>query len=275
MHLTEQASKDNEAIVGSENDSAGAPAELRKIELLNDRLRQCCELVQRCNDFPTWEVTGFAEAYLRGELNLGLLCSAFGDEANYGFIYSCADPSSGYGNKGVNRPPPPRHYERSRANLGGQESLMLPHNIEIVQSAEQTIAVLSSVRFQRFDDSSFLGGEGLYEFVPFVSLTGQEDDLGGSNGKVCLINKRLAVAIRQSASHDVKAASNCVKVDASFDLESNRERLFFRDHHHIIGNIRWLLSESQVNIIAEPSIEPFLKGWEIGFGPIDRGLRVE
>jgi hypothetical protein len=152
--------------------------------------------------------------------------------------------------------------------------MMLPDNVQIVQRAEEMIPVLSSLRVQRFDDSSFLGGERLYEFVPFVSLPGEEDCLAGGDRKVSIVSKRLAVAVRQNARQDVEAASNGVEADASFDLECERERLFFRDYHHIIRNVSWLLSDSQVHIIAEPSIKLLLQKWEVGFGPIDRGLGV-
>jgi hypothetical protein len=252
------------------NGQAGAA--LWGIEQSDDRIRQARELTERCNHLPTWEISGFAETYLRGELNIGLWCRTLGEQANCGFICSCAHPASGDGNKGIDGTPPTGHHECSRANLGRQKPFMFSHNVEIVESAEQMVPILSSVRFQRFDDSSFFGGERLYEFVAFVSLPGEEDCFIGGDGKVSIINKRLAVAVRQSGSENVKTASNCVEVDPGFDLESERERLFFCDHHPIIGNVRWQLSDRYMNIIAEPSIKPLLKKWEVGFGPIDRGL---
>jgi len=121
---------------------------------------------------------------------------------------------------------------------------MLSDNVQIVQRAEEMVPVLSSVRVQRFDDSSFLGGERLYEFVPFVPLPGEEDCFAGGDRKVSIVNKLLAVEVRQNARQDVEAAANGVEVDASFDLERERERFFFRDYHYIVRNVRWLLSDS-------------------------------
>ena len=151
---------------------------------------------------------------------------------------------------------------------------MLSQNIEIVKDAEHMIPTLSSVRLQRFDDSSFLSGERLYEFVPFVPLPGEENRLAPCDWKVSIIDKRLAVAVRQGGRKDVKAASDRVDVDTSLYVECEWERRFFSDYDHIVRNVRWLLSDSHVHIFVEPSIKPPPKQWEVGFGPIDRSLSV-
>jgi hypothetical protein len=77
--------------------NASAPS---VIEVSDDRLRKISELVERSNNLPVWEISDFAQAYLRGDFNLGLRCSVLGDEANYGFIWSAAHPSRGYGVEG-------------------------------------------------------------------------------------------------------------------------------------------------------------------------------
>jgi hypothetical protein len=140
---------------------------------------------------------------------------------------------------------------------------MLSDNIQIMKRTKEMIPILSSVRVQRFDDSSFLGRQRIYEFVPFVSLPGEKDCLAGRDRKVSIVNERLAVAICQNAGQNIKAASNGVEIDASLDLECERERLFFRDDHHIIGNVSWQLSDSHMHIIAEPSIKLLLQEWEV------------
>lgn len=211
---------------------------------------------------------------MRGELNTGLLCCVLGEQTNCGFIWSCAYPSGGYGSKGFNGVAPARDDEVSWMDLDIKQPLMFSDNVQIMKGAEEMVAVSSSVRVQRFDDSSFLGGEGLYEFVPFVSLPGEEDCSAGGDWEVGIINERLAVAVGQGTRQNVKAASDGIDVDASLDLEGERERLFLRDYYHIVRNIRWLLSDSNVHIFVEPSVKPLLKQWEVGFGPIDRSLGV-
>jgi hypothetical protein len=134
-------------------------------EIEDDRFRQISEFVERCNNLPMWEVRGFVHAYEHGELNLGLRL-ILGEEANYGFIISAAHPSGR--NKGESR----SRFVRSRNSddvghdLDSEKTLMLPNNVQQVKGVQKFIP--SFVRFQRFDDSSFFGGKGLYEFAPFV-----------------------------------------------------------------------------------------------------------
>jgi hypothetical protein len=244
------------------------------VEFTDDRLRETGELVERCNNLPPWEVSGFAETYLRGGLNLRLLRRVFGEQANCGFVWSRADPAGRNGSKGFDCVTPARNDESSRCNSSFQQSYVLSDNVQIVQGAKELIPIWSSVRFQRLDDTSFLGGQGLYEFVPFVSLPREEDCPAAGDRKVSIINKRLAVSVCERRRQNVETASNGIEINSCFDLETERERLFCRDYNYIVRNIRWQLSDIHIHVFAEPSIKPFLKEWEIGFGPIDRCLSV-
>ena len=73
----------------------------------------------------------------------------------------------------------------------GQQPDVLAHNVEVMEGPKGWIP--SFVRFEIFDDVSFLGGEGLYEFTPFI-VPGSEGLLAGSDRKVRIVNHRLAVA---------------------------------------------------------------------------------
>lgn len=153
---------------------------------------------------------------------------------------------------------------------------MLADNIQFMESVEKVISpsILSFVWFQRFDDGAFGAGERLYEFVPLETL--QVEDLGaGDDRKVSIVNKPWAVAARESCRKDVQTASNGVDVCANLDLEVERQRLFFTRYYDIIRGIRWKLYNSGVKVSVEPCVKTRLKGWELGHGPIDRGLRVE
>ncbi len=215
------------------------------LEQSDDRLRQARELTERCNNLPMWEVTGFIHAYEHAEINFGLRM-LFGEEANYGFVISAAHPTTSYSN-----------------NMGHdfdcQKTLMLSDNIQKMEGVEKIIP--SFVRFQRFDDSSFHGGHGLYKFRPFKSI---------SNGEVSLVTVSLAVAVGERHSQNVEATSDSVDVGSSLDLERERETRFFLRYHNIVRNLRWLLFERYVSVLIEPAIESAFEGWQLGFGPIDR-----
>ena len=34
------------------------------------------------------------------------------------------------------------------------------------------------------------------------------------------------------------------------------------------------LSDDNIEVICPPGVDPFLEGWELGYGPVDAGLRV-
>src|SRR5262249_55444716 len=96
------------------------------VEVADDRATQICKFVERCNDLPMWEVGGFIETYLRGDLNLGLLCCGFGDETNYGFIW-CAAHVARASNRieFFHRAMPARDSNLGRLNIDGEQSLVL------------------------------------------------------------------------------------------------------------------------------------------------------
>lgn len=100
MHLTEQRACPRKTEVESEKHLAGAPVPSCEIEFLDNRLRQCREIVQRCNDRPRDEVVRFDQAYLHGEVYLGSRCS-LGEESQYGFIIGAAHPSGGDWSEGT------------------------------------------------------------------------------------------------------------------------------------------------------------------------------
>lgn len=241
------------------------------LELSNDRVRQLGELVERFNNLPVCEIAGFAQAYLRGEINLGLLCRVFGEETNYGFVFS-AQPSRRHRGKVVNGTTPTGDGKDARPDFNCQQPLMLSHNVELMERVKEVIP--SFVRFQMFDDRSFFNGKGLYEFVPFV-VSAHELFGAVSNGKVSVINKRLAVAVSQHRSENIEAASDSIDVSARLNLERERERGFWARHNDIVQGVCWQLFDHYVNVVVEPSIEARLKDWELGYGPMDRGLSMK
>lgn len=247
----------------------GAPS---VVEVSDDGLGDVRELVERCNNLPMWEVCGFIQAYLRGDLNLGLLYT-LGDQTNYGFIWSAAhEAGTRNGSECFRGAPPAGNLNLSRLDIDGHQSLVLSDDVQQMEGIQKSIPSL--VRFQRFDDTSFLDGEGLYEFMPLV-IPSRELLLAGSDGKVSIVNKRLAVAVRQCAGEDIEAATNGINVSASLDLERERQRLFFSSQNNIIRDIGWRLFDDHIEIVFKPGIRCLSEGWEFGYGPIDRRLSMQ
>ena len=186
-------------------------AALRKVESVNDRVRQARELTERRNDSNPEKVGRFIEAYLGGELKLGLRYT-LGEPPEYGFTLSAIRGSD---RKGL-KVSCVRNAESCGKDVNGEQSLMLSVNVEQMESMQASIPSL--VRLQRYEDVSFLDGEGLYEFVPFVT-PGEKDFLTSRNRKVRIVNKRWAVAAGERGSQNIQAASNGVEVGTGFDIE--------------------------------------------------------
>jgi hypothetical protein len=267
MHLTERNSGCNPANVGSEqSESAGAP-DLREIERVDDARRKARELTNRCNNLPAFEVFGFAQAYLRGEMKLGML-HRLGNKTDGGFLIAALHPTGGDGAKFVH------------LGVGGdavwsdgnaQEPRVLSDNVKIVEGIDKPIP--SAVRFQIFDDKSFSLRERLYEFGTLV-LPPSKARFALRSGEISVICKVLAVAVGERDRENIQAAANHIDVSASLNLELQRKGSFYDRHHEIIDGIVWRLFDDRIDVILEPGIETLLEDWELGYGPIDRGLCV-
>lgn len=238
------------------------------VEQLDDRIREARELAERCNDADPVHVGRFIDAYASGEIQLGIRC-ALSEKTQYGFLIGAAHVRNRKGRKVPNGIP--SHTQSRGVNLHREQSYMLSNNVEVMEGVKGFIT--SFVRFQRYDNVAFLGGEGLYEFMPFV-VPISEGLMAGGNRKVSIVNKRWAVALSKGCGKNVEAASNGIDVSANLDLECERERFFLRSNNEIVRNIRWQLFDTYIHICVEPSVQPRLEGWEFGYGPVDRRLSI-
>jgi len=161
--------------------------------------------------------------------------------------------------------------EPHRLNHHREQTYVFSNNVEVMEGVKGFVP--SFVWGEVFDDISYLGGEGLYEFVPFV-IPARESIVTGRHGKVSIVNKSWAVALGKSHRKNVKAASDCVEVGSSFDLERERERFFLRGYNEIVRHIRWQLFDAYIDVRFAPGIEPQLKGLELGCGPVDGCLSM-
>ena len=242
---------------------------LDEIESFDDAICKARELAERCNNFPMFEVEGFIQAYLHGELKLGVR-RTFGEKPNHGFIVSAWPPTGNNRREGAFHFNP-NDAEIYRTNLDREEALMLSHNVEQMEGVKQFIP--SIVRFQRFDDRAFPCGERLYEFTPLVAVAG-EDGSTVDDGKISIVNKVLAVAVSERRSEDIEATSDSINVGTGLDLECQRQWRLLNSSDDIVRGIRWQLFDDHLNVFIEPSIKARFEGWELGYGPIDRGFGV-
>jgi len=239
---------------------AGAPQELGSIEEIDDRVRQARELTKCCNHVFAAGGLGLAERYRRGELNLAARC-IFSDAPQDGFVlsairendFSLEDFTSSMIDK-----------KALRDDIDVDKPAVLPHNVELVKLNEQRIS--SRIRFQRFDDRAWGGGQPLYKFFRPITPRKEGGFVSGDR-EIRIFWFTCAVALGQGRSKDVQAASNGVDISPELDIERERERLFFDRYHNVVSGWRWRLFDDDFDVVSEPPLDPFDEGWQLGFGP--------
>ena len=151
-----------------------------------------------------------------------------------------------------------------------QQSAMLPHDIELMEGPEKLAP--SVIWLQRFDDRSFGLGQPLFAFEALNRVN--EVNPGSEDRKMRFCVLRHAVACVQCACEDIEAAAKSVDVSASLDMERERQRLFFGHYHQIIRDIRIRVFDDHFEVELEPGVDLRLKGWELGYGPVNACLSV-
>lgn len=250
--------------------SADSASALGCVEQLDDRVRRARELCQRGNDWLAKERTSFRDRYVGHELNIGVRRS-LPEETDYGFLI-CAQPTCDrVSGLEINNGSPPIESEGQRYDFGVYQPTVLPHDVELVERPERFVPSL--IRFQRFDVRTFDLGERLYEFVaPVIS----SHERGGASGdrKVRVFVAHCAAARGERRGENIQAASDRVDISADLDVELARQRAFHERYHGIVSGWRWRIFDREIHVVCEPGIDPFLEGWELGYGPIDAGLGV-
>lgn len=245
-----------------------APTLVGRVEVPNDRVREARELAERSEDALSEQVRGrFIEAYISGEFKVGLRCT-LGQAANYGFTLSAFRRTGG---SFETRPLGVADPQGNGNDDNGEQPLVLADNVEQMEGVQKPIPSL--VRSERFYDLSYIGGEGLYEFVPLVIAPFKVIETG-RHRKVSIVKKRWAVAHGQGGGKNIEAAPNSIDVRPGFDVEAEGKRLFFERYHLVVRNVRWKIFNTHIDVSVEPTIQSLTEGWEMGYGPVDRRLRV-
>jgi hypothetical protein len=257
--------RERDGFPGFEAQAASGAGRSSVVEQFDDRLRKAREIVERSNNRFSFRHPRFVDRYREGTCNVGLR-RALADECQYGFVIS-AYPSGG---DRMDRASPAGYSEKCRSRLDSKQSAMLAHDVELMEGPQKVIP--SIIRFQRFDDVSFGRGKPLYAFE-----TGERVDKvveAAVNREVGFRVLTFAVARRERAGEDIQATANRVDVSPCLDIECQRQRLFFDRYYELVRNIRIRVFEGYFNIEMEPGVDPFVEGWELGYGPVNACLSV-
>lgn len=129
------------------------------VEQVDDRIRKAREILERFNDWSPHSQTGFIENYMRGKLHIGLR-RVLGEQPQYGFIIHSEPSTSGW-NEPLDRTPT-KYRERPGTSYDGQQTAMLPHDVQLMEGPQPWVSSL--IRVERFDEGAFVLGQPLYAF---------------------------------------------------------------------------------------------------------------
>ncbi len=243
---------------------AGTLEELGDIEQLDDRVRQARELTRRFNHIFAAREAGLAERYLGGELQL-VACRILSDAPKDGFVLSAVrEDDLAY--EDISERPDLRDMQALRQDIDVDKSPVLAQNVELVQLNQQRVS--SRIRFQRFDDRTFGVRQPLYKFMRPI-LSSREGARAAGDWEIRVFGLTYAVTLGERCGEDIETASNNVDVSAKLNVERERERSFFDRYYQVVSSWRWLLFDNDFDVLAEPSLDPFDEGWQLGFGPIN------
>jgi hypothetical protein len=211
---------------------------------------------------------GLRDKYLRGISDLGLRCMLV-PEAQYGFTISAGyEAAGGVDGYELVTPEIPDNRELPWCVHKVQESSVFSSHIEMMEGEKKLIPVVSTIRFQRFKGAPLGTTELRYEFRP-LEVTGSPSSFVASDGKVDVfwVQQRL-VALKDGPSKDIQRTAYGVDIGPRLDTQADGERVFLNRYYDIVRRIRICVLHNSLDVILAPDIQPFLEGWQIGFGPI-------
>ena len=95
---------------------------------------------------------------------------------------------------------------------------------------------------------------------------------GEINGNVTV--PVYAMSCSKRSGQNVQRTADCIDVSPTLDAEGQRERLFFEQYQEVVLGILFYISNAGMQVGLEPSLQPLLKGWKIGFGPVYGGASI-
>lgn len=233
------------------------------VEPIDDDLRKCCELAQKCAGRIAWGKASLADRYLWGDIELALCFSR--EKQSIGLVIRVS-PLFIEDNLRILTPPADILYRRLRSDL--KESCVLSDQVKIMESKEK--AVPSLVRLEVFDFCNIGILDSLYLFPRSLAL-----EVPGAPGyrEMYMGHGFYAVPASECHGQHVERTPQCVDNDAEVNVHEAWRGLD-RDLDQLQSALRVGIFGKRIGIAIEPSVNLSVKEVYLGIGPVDYGLSV-
>ncbi len=153
------------------------------------------------------------------------------------------------------------------------QPLVLPYSVEVMEGVQEFVP--SAVWPQCFDSEAVWLGQPLFTFSAVYSSTGIiEADDSSERRKMGTAVGYYAVATRKAGCQKIKSAADCVDNDSRLDIEAEVGEPCPANYDKIIPRIQIRLYDNCIWARLLPGFESLFHSWDLGFGPIHRGLSV-
>jgi hypothetical protein len=237
-----------------------------KVEGFKDGLSYAREVTKRCADWHALNKLPLTERYLKGKLSLGLRVIG-GDFGNWGIIFQSnglAHPDEAVASKSGDRC-------GDGVRPGLDKPSVFANTVKMVKVEEKIIP--SSVRIERFDDLSLLGGQPLPIFTFYPLKRVNEVVKAMEEGKM-FFRSRLAVATGQARGKDVQASSDAVNDGADLSVDNSRHWPQLFEFDDLFSAVSVDLYRQAIGATLGPIGNSRFQAIEVGFGPINCCLGV-
>lgn len=234
------------------------------VEEVDDRIGKIRKINEGVAESLSRDWGRLGKLYLDGKINIAVRHVGAGDRDD-GVLFE-AWPVGGENEAVFNGCP--RYRGHSRHGLSDKKSSVFPRTVEIVQCEEKVVPSL--VRLEIFDRRTICVGKPLYLFYSSIGE-------GGSaikDGEVNVFWLDSAIALGQGHGKKIKAASDAVEDGSYLGVESQWDGFHIAKANELLAGLRIEITDNRIWLVPSPSLVPFLKDWEVGYGPGNASFRV-
>lgn len=149
------------------------------------------------------------------------------------------------------------------------QSLMLAHDVELVEGVKQSVP--SVIRPEIFD----FGDLGLREPLFFFDvLCATEEVLPFVDGEVSFRTRLFAVAARERCGEKIQAATSAVYDSPHIGDNDILKRELLIRYEQFVAGLRIVLSDETIWASMMPFDETVLNDWDMGAAPVSSSLSV-